>query len=83
MTPDEFKKKRGQLGCSINEMAQLINVNPRTIRHYEGGQRAVSNTVIRLLELNDRLSDLEHDLEVSRNVLVRLNRELEKLKGVS
>lgn len=35
MTPIEFKEARNNLGLSINQLAEILNTNPVTIRKWE------------------------------------------------
>lgn len=35
MTPHEFKAARQELGLSQSELADILNVNPRTVRKWE------------------------------------------------
>ena len=37
MTPQEFKRARGQLGLSGSQLAEILNVEERTLRRWEAG----------------------------------------------
>ena len=46
MTPEELKRIRTTvLRVSIEEMAERIGINPRTIRRMQSGKAAISETV--------------------------------------
>jgi len=47
MTPEELKQFRTEvLMVSIEELAERIGINPRTIRRMQSGKAAISETVV-------------------------------------
>lgn len=52
MKANEFKSARSSLGLSAAEMANILNVNPRTIRKWEidDGTRPPNATAVRVVE---------------------------------
>jgi len=51
MTPNEFKQIRKDAGLSINQIAGIVGVDPRTIRRYEDGTRAIGKPIQILMRL--------------------------------
>lgn len=39
LTPKEIKEARTELGLTQTQLAQKLDVSPRTIRHWEAGTR--------------------------------------------
>lgn len=49
MTPAEIKAARASFGLSQAAFADLIGVNPRTVRRWESGETAVPRRAARLV----------------------------------
>ncbi len=43
MTATEFQAARGELGLTIEALAERLGVDPRTVRRWQGGERTVSS----------------------------------------
>lgn len=43
MTPEQFRKARQSLGLSISQMAEILGINPRTVRRWEEGDALPPN----------------------------------------
>jgi len=52
MTPQQFKEARQKLGLTQRELADILNSNPRTVRHWETDDdtRPVNPIAERVLE---------------------------------
>lgn len=62
MTPEQFKRKRIDLGFSKKRMAELLNMSVRSVERYEAGKHKVSNQVQVILQLNDAIAILRKQL---------------------
>lgn len=56
MTPDELKTTREAVGLSVSQLAELAQVQERTVRYWETGHSAVPQDVAKLITQID--SDL-------------------------
>ena len=68
MTPQEFKEARHQLRLSIKELANILNVNARTVRYWEdeGGARPPNPIACRVLEwLENGIESPQHPSSTS------------------
>ena len=51
MTPEEFKQTRQELGLSASKLADILGVDPRTVRRWEANnQRPPHPTACRVVE---------------------------------
>jgi DNA-binding transcriptional regulator YiaG len=57
MTPQALKSARHALGMSINQFSHLTRVDPRSVRRWEDGSRAVPGSVETILAILDELKE--------------------------
>lgn len=69
MTPQQLKSARHALGMSLTEFGQLTRVDPRSVRRWEDGSRAVPGSVEAILEI---LNALERYPAIREQVLDRI-----------
>ena len=50
MTPAQFKEARHTLGLSVNQLAAILNTEPRSVRRWEDGTRTPNPVASRVLQ---------------------------------
>lgn len=50
MTHEEFKEARHTLGLSVNQLAAILNTEPRSVRRWEDGTRHPNPVASRVLQ---------------------------------
>lgn len=50
MTPSEFRAARKRLGLSVANLAEVLDMTPRSLNHYASGAQPVPATVALALE---------------------------------
>ncbi len=60
MTPEEFREARVTLGLSVNKMAHVLSVDPRTIHRWQDGSQGVPGPVVAAIRMM-----LGHHLEMA------------------
>lgn len=57
MTPAALKSARHALGMSLDQFGRLTRVDPRSVRRWEDGSRAVPGSVEVILEMLDHMKE--------------------------
>lgn len=65
MTPDELKAARHALGLSTYDLAELLKVDPRTVRRWQGEGLPIPYAVEALLTLAIRFPQVREWLGLS------------------
>ncbi len=60
MTPREFREARLKLGLSVNKMADVLSVDPRTIRRWQDSSQGVPGPVVAAISMM-----LRHHVEMT------------------